>query len=96
MKLVVFVRMHARSNAAHEVENAIREVLGPSRQEPGCLAIDGFRSIRDARLFFIHSQWTDEEAFELHATLPHTQQFVERVDSLLDQPREVARTVLIA
>jgi quinol monooxygenase YgiN len=31
-----------------------------------------FRSIRDPRLFYIHSRWVDEAAFDTHAGLPHT------------------------
>jgi quinol monooxygenase YgiN len=51
--------------------------------------------VRDRRLFFIHSRWVDEAALEEHARLPHTVRFLERVDALLDQAREVARTEMI-
>jgi quinol monooxygenase YgiN len=51
--------------------------------------------MRDPRLFFIHSRWVDEAAFQLHGQLPHTLRFLQRVDALLDQPREVARTQLL-
>jgi len=34
----------------------------------------------------------DEGAFQVHAGLPHTLRFLKRVDALLDQPRDVART----
>jgi quinol monooxygenase YgiN len=33
----------------------------------------------------------DEAAFDLHAALPHTVSFVEKVEPLLDQPLEVTR-----
>jgi len=95
MKLFVFIRMQARAGCEADVEHAIRAVLEPSRQEPGCLAIDGFRSTHNRQLFFIHSRWTDEPAFDRHAALLHTIRFIERVDPLLEQPREVCRTALI-
>ncbi len=69
----------------------LRDVLGPSREEPGCLNIHAFRSTRDPRLFYIHSRWKDEAAFENHAELPHTVRFLERVEPLIDHPFDVTR-----
>ena len=37
-----------------------------------------------------------DAAFLTHAELPHTIRFLERVDALLDQPRDVTRTEWIA
>ena len=73
----------------------IHEVLGPTRQEPGCLAIDAFRATRDPRLFYIHSRWQDEAAFDHHAQLPHTVRFIERVQALIDHPLDVNRVRML-
>jgi len=91
----VFVRLHARQGEEGAVEGALREVAGLSRDEPGCLSFHTFRSMRDPRLFFIHSRWVDADAFQKHAELAHTVRFLERVDALLDQPRDVTRTEII-
>jgi len=95
MELYGFVRLHARDGQESAVEEALREVTGPTRAEAGCVSIHVFRSTRDRQLFFIHSRWMDEAAFQAHGGLPHTVRFLERVDALLDQPREVARTEMI-
>jgi quinol monooxygenase YgiN len=95
MELYGFVRLHAREGEESAVEQALRDVTGHSREEAGCLSIHAFRSVRDQRLFFIHSRWVDEAAFQAHGGLPHTVRFLEQVDALLDQPREVARTEMI-
>jgi quinol monooxygenase YgiN len=60
------------------------------------VSIQHFRSIRDPRLFDIHSAWKDEAAFEIHAGLPHTVRFLERVQPLIDHPLDVNRTERIA
>lgn len=96
MEQFVFVRLHARQGEEQAVEEALREVMGPSRDEEGCLNFHLFRSMRDARLFYIHSCWVDEAAFQKHAELAHTERFLKKVDPLLDQPREVVRTQMIA
>jgi quinol monooxygenase YgiN len=95
VELYGFVRLHAREGQEKALEESLREVIAPTREEAGCMSIHAFRSMRDRRLFFIHSRWLDEEAFQLHGRLPHTVRFLERVDELLDEPREVARTEMI-
>lgn len=91
-ELFIFARFHARAGQETAVAETLREVLAPTRAEPGCRGIDAFRSTRDARLFYIHSRWVDEAAFEHHAALPHTVRFVERVAPLLDHALDVQRT----
>lgn len=92
MEQDVFVRLHARDREERSVEEALREVAGPTRVEEGCLSFHTFRSVRDRRLFYIHSRWVDAAAFQRHAELAHTVRFLELVDKLLDQAREVTRT----
>jgi len=97
MELVIFARFHAREGFEVAVEAALREVTSITRElEPGCLAIAPYRSVRDPKLFFIHSRWVDESAFDLHATLPHTVSFLARVQGLIDHPLDVNRTTVLA
>ena len=95
MELFAFLRLHAGAGNESAVEAALRSVIDSSREEPGCVSIYAFRSTEDARLFYIHSRWKDEAAFQRHAGLAHTVRFLASVDPLLDQPREVARTEII-
>src|SRR5215470_3138545 len=96
MELYIFARFHARPGQEQAVADALRDVVRPSRGEPGCLGIRAFRSTRDPRLFYIHSRWRDEAAFETHAGLPHTVRFVERLPPLLDHALDVVRTEQLA
>jgi quinol monooxygenase YgiN len=95
MELFIFARFHAVEGNESAVGEAVGDVIVPTRAEPGCLSIQAFRSTRDPRLFYIHSRWTNEAAFEHHATLPHTVRFIERVQSLIDHPLDVTRAKLI-
>lgn len=95
MEIFIFSRFHAKPGLEGEVERAIRDVVGPSREEAGCLKMQAFRSTSDPRLFYIHSRWVDEAAFELHANLPHTVAFIEHVERSIDHPLDVARTEAI-
>ena len=92
MELEVFVRLRAREGEEKAVEEALLKVMKSTREETGCLGIHAFRSTRDRQIFFIHSKWVDEVAFQKHAELPHTKGFRECVDALLEMPLEVTRT----
>ncbi|HVH76841.1 MAG TPA: putative quinol monooxygenase [Stellaceae bacterium] len=96
MELFIFARFHARDGEEEAVAAALREVVPPTRAEPGCLAIGAYCSTRDPRLFHIHSRWRDEAAFGRHAAMPHTVRFIETVERLVDQPVEVTRSEAIA
>jgi len=95
MELFIFARFHARAGGEQGVEEAIRDVAGPTREESGCLSYHVFRSTRDPRLFYIHSRWRNEAAFDTHADLPHTVRFLERVEPLIDHPLDVTRATLV-
>ena len=92
MELFIFARFHARAGQEGAVAEALRDVRGPSSEEPGCLAIHAYRSVGDSRLFYIHSRWKDEAAFDRHAGMPHTVRFLERMRPLIDHPLDVTRT----
>jgi len=87
-----FARFHARPGNEEAVADALIDVLTPTREESGCLSIHAFRSIRDPQLFYLHSRWKDDAAFEEHAGLPHTLRFLERVETLIDHPLDATRT----
>ncbi|MGC2209015.1 MAG: putative quinol monooxygenase [Candidatus Korobacteraceae bacterium] len=94
MQLFIFGKFHAREGCEDALGEAMRKVVLATREEPGCLEVHGFRSVRDPRLLYLHSHWVDEASFDQHAELPHTLQFLQQVEALLDHPRDVSRTTI--
>ena len=92
MELFLFARFHARPGDEAALREAIRKVEGPTRLEPGCLSFEAFQSVRVPAEFYVHSRWRDREAFELHASLPHTVEFISTVEALIDHPLSVSLT----
>jgi quinol monooxygenase YgiN len=92
MELFIFARFQARAGAAEGLAAALREVVGPTSREAGCLAIGAFRSTTDSALFYIHSRWIDEAAFAAHGGMPLTVDFLKAVEPLLDHPLDVTRS----
>jgi len=77
------VRFEPRPGASDEFRQELLRVVEASRREPGCVSIRAFESLGEPALFGIHSEWTDEAAFETHAQLPHTVRFVGAAERLL-------------
>ncbi|HEY3779073.1 MAG TPA: antibiotic biosynthesis monooxygenase family protein [Rhizomicrobium sp.] len=95
MEIFLFARLHARSGLQGELRQAIQEVQGPTRCEPGCLEIHAFQSVGDPDEFYIHSHWKDTAAFEEHVRQPHTTRFCDRVDQVMDHPLRPVLTRLL-
>ena len=94
-ELFVFTRCYAKEGLQGSMAATIQAVLSPTRQEPGCLMIEAFGSTRDQRLFYIHSRWKDESAFDRHLQLPHTVNFLAAIQASLDQPMDVTRAEVL-
>jgi quinol monooxygenase YgiN len=93
--LYFFAQFHAAPGNEIAVEAALRKVAAASHEEAGCRDFHVFRASRDGARFVIHSIWADEAAFDLHATLLHTVEFLAAVNGLVDRPPELCRTEMI-
>ena len=94
-ELVIFARFHATEGNDSALETELHGITTITRSEPGCLFIEVYRSVRDARLFFLNSRWVNEAAFDVHAALPTTIAFVERAGGLIDHPFDVTRSRML-
>jgi quinol monooxygenase YgiN len=92
MELFVFGRFRVKPGKEKEYEEALAEVVEASRKEAGCLEIYGYQSVKEGRLYYLHSKWKDEEAFEEHAGLAHTVKYIERAEKLIEHGLDVTRT----
>jgi quinol monooxygenase YgiN len=95
MELYIFGRFLVLEGRESAFEEALGEVVLATREEAGCLEVHGYRGMRNARLYYLHSRWRDVESFEAHAKLPHTEKFLELVEKLLEETRDVKRCVRI-
>jgi quinol monooxygenase YgiN len=64
VELTIFARFHTREGEEEAVAAELRDAVARVRKEPGCLGIEVYRSVRDSRLFFLHSRWVNEAAFD--------------------------------
>jgi quinol monooxygenase YgiN len=95
MELTIFASFRALEGKQELLASEFRAIAARVLTEPGCIGIEFYRSVRDSRLFWLHARWIDEEAFEKHAELPDTTQFIDLVQRLIDHPFEVSRARLL-
>lgn len=89
--MVLIARFHAAPGQRDALRAALAEIAVPTRAEVGCRSFEVLASHRDPDLFFVHSRWQDEAAFEYHAELPHTTHFVAAASAAIDHPFDAQR-----
>lgn len=71
MEFAVVVRYKAREGEIGRVEAALKNMLEPSRAEPGNLDYQVLRDPGDPSVFVLVERYTDEAAFVAHKSSPH-------------------------
>jgi quinol monooxygenase YgiN len=94
-ELSIFARFHAKEGEEDVVSSLLGEEVRAAQGDLGCIAHKAYRSTGDRRLFYIHSRWVDEAAFEEHLKMQHTISFAEHIEPLLDHELQVTRTRLL-
>ena len=95
-RMAFTARFHVRPEYVEAVQELLRTGVPVTRKEAGCFSIRAITSLRDPQLFIIQSDWTDEAAFDVHAQLPRTIEFVGKMEKMVDQPIEFTRARVIA
>ena len=92
MPLHTFVRFEPIAGKEQQLREELKSLLEPTRAEPGCIRIHLYEALRDPLVFYIHSEWVDEAAFDAHPELPHMTRFLSLVKELVTHPVKGLRT----
>lgn len=95
-RMAFTARFHVHTEFVDAVQEIMRVGIPETRKEAGCISIRAITSLRDPQLFIIQSDWIDEAAFDVHAKLPRTVEFVGKMEKMVDQPIEFTRARVIA
>ena len=86
MPLRTFVRFEPIPGKEQQLRDELKALLEPTRAEPGCIRIHLYEALRNPLVFYIHSEWVDEAAFDAHPRLPHMTRFLGLVGGLVTHP----------
>jgi quinol monooxygenase YgiN len=87
--LVVLATAKAMPGKENELEQALREVGGPTRAQPGCLQWELLRSAHDPAVMTAIERWASEEDHERHLQGAHVRTLLAQFDGILAAPPEI-------
>ena len=71
MAYVVSAKWRAKAGKEQRLEEIVRELIEPSRAEPGNLMYEPSRSRQDPQLFYLYEQYADEAGYVAHQETEH-------------------------
>jgi quinol monooxygenase YgiN len=75
MAYALTAKWTAQVGAEETVYGAIRQLIEPSRAEPGCRFYQANRALDDPRVFLLYEIYDDEDAYKAHGESAHFKQF---------------------
>ena len=81
----VMARITARAGNETALRLVLRDLLGPSRSESGCVSYDFFENEDNPLEFVTVEHWRDQEAAEAHLATPHVAKAITLASDLLAQ-----------
>jgi quinol monooxygenase YgiN len=96
MAYVVSAKWRAKQGKEQRLEEIVRELIEPSRAEPGNLLYEPSRSTEDPQLFYLYEQYEDEAGYQAHMDSEHFTRLVkeEAIPEILEaREREFFETL---
>jgi quinol monooxygenase YgiN len=87
--LTVTAQIAAKPGQENEVRRLLLSLLGPSRQDPGCINYDLHQGIEGPSQFLLHENWTSENLLEQHLQTPHVQSVLGKLKELVAEPPQI-------
>ena len=88
-KVTVLAFFKAKPGMEATVEQAIRALVEPTRQEAGCINYDLHRSSDDGSLFMLYENWVSKKVLDEHLNMPYLRDFLAKADAILAQPVDI-------
>lgn len=82
--LTVIATIIARSGDEGKVEDALRRLIPPTRNEPGCIQYDLHRGVDDSRVFVFVEKWRNRDLHAQHMAAAHLKEYQCEVDGLVE------------
>jgi quinol monooxygenase YgiN len=90
MAYALTAKWTAQPGAEETVYAAIRELIAPSRAEPGCRLYQPNRALDDPRVFLFYEIYDDEDAYKAHGDSEHFKRYGHELALPLLEGRERA------
>ena len=92
----IMARITARADTAALLREILRDLVGPSRGEAGCVSYELFQNQDNPVEFVTIEQWSDQAAADAHMGTPHVATAISRAGELLALPPLIHRFAPVA
>ena len=82
-KITVVAKVVAKNAAIEQVKAELLKMIGPTRQEPGCIEYRLHQDHEDPTVFLFYENWENLSCLEQHTKTTHYQGYVAAVGDLL-------------
>jgi quinol monooxygenase YgiN len=87
--LTVVAELQAKPGREEDLRRAVLALIGPTRQEDGCVQYDLHVHTNDPGRFVFYENWTSREHLDRHAASAHLKEFGTVSGDLLTEPPRV-------
>lgn len=87
--LTVIARLTAKPGQGNSLGEQLRQVVAPTRQEPGSLAYTLHRDIANPDVWILYETWASRAALDAHFQQPYMQELLARAPDLLAKEPEM-------
>ncbi len=86
----------AKEGHQSELEKLLRDMVAPSRAEPGNLRYDLWQDVDIPHRFVLDELYQDAKAVTAHRATPHFQNYLTRINTLAERTATVVHAVDVA
>ncbi|MFB8828461.1 putative quinol monooxygenase [Azotobacter sp. CWF10] len=79
----------ARPRQGDALGQRLLALVGPTRQEPGCVRYDIYRASDSAERWFVYEDWRSPADFDGHMQTPYVQAFMKDLDALCSEAPDI-------
>jgi quinol monooxygenase YgiN len=87
-EIIVLATIKAQSGKQTDLEQALRDVVTPTRAQPGCLQFELYRSAQDPAMMTAFEHWISSETHDHHLQGEHVKTLMKRFDGVVATPPE--------
>lgn len=87
--LTVIARAKSRPGFEKDLESALRAVISPTHEEPGCVRYALHRSLENPSVVMTVERWKSRADFDRHLNSLHVQELFRQVAGMVSAPPEI-------
>lgn len=84
-KLTIVANFKVKSDKIDVVRAELEKMIGPTRQEEGCLQYDLHQDNEDPAHFMFYENWESRELWQLHSASDHVQAYRKASEGMIEE-----------